>query len=349
MKGSSKSKPTIVLTSLIVLSLLTVLAVARSAAQTEGADQTGFREVLVGLIDSVFERDRGDESRLAVVKTNPPVHRAWHDRVASSRQRAKETIPLVKDVHKETASERRARLAYRLRPKDIPPEYNFFVMNCPLVNEENDFYGPVRFMHKKHASISNDCTVCHHYRPNGPDASETMRCSACHQNSFHPLAPDRIGLKGAIHRQCTGCHKELHQGPIRCSSGCHEKRVRDHTDLVELSGKPDPIQVTKECLRCHSAQGEEMLSSTHWLWKGPSPFTLGQDKRVDLGKATVTVNNFCVSVFSNCPGARAVMPVMVGKTQLLTLPTKPGSTAWCATIPPERTEKTSKLRECQIP
>ncbi|UCG21431.1 MAG: hypothetical protein JSU80_02240, partial [Deltaproteobacteria bacterium] len=272
MKRSSKSKPTIVLISLIVLLLLTVLAVALSAAEPEGADKTGFREVLVGFIDSIFERDRAENPKSAVVKTNPPVHRAWHDRVASARQRARETTPLVTDVFKETPSERRARLAYRLRPKDIPPEYNFFVINSPLLNEEDDFYGPVRFMHKKHASISNDCTVCHHYRPKATDASETMRCSACHQNSFHPMAPERIGLKGAIHRQCTSCHSELHRGPIRCSSGCHEKRVRDHADLVELSGKPDPIQVTKECLRCHPAQGEEMLSSTHWLWKGPSPF-----------------------------------------------------------------------------
>jgi len=301
MKPSSRGKPTIVLISLIVLSLGTVLAVARAEAEADRADKIGFREVLIGFIDSIFERDRADKSKPAVVKTNPLVHRAWHDRVASARQRAKETIPLIKDVFKEVASERRARLAYKLRPRDIPAEYNFFVINSPLVNEENDFYGPVRFMHKKHASISNDCTVCHHYRPSTPDASETIRCSACHQNSFNPIAPDRIGLKGAIHRQCMGCHKQLHRGPIRCSSACHEKRVRDHTQLVELSGNPDPLDVTKECLRCHPAQGEEMLTSTHWLWRGPSPFTLGQDKRVDLGKATVTINNFCVSILSNWP------------------------------------------------
>jgi len=217
MKRSIKSKPTIVLMGLTVFLLLTVLAVVLLAAEPEGDDKTGFREVLVGIIDSIFEGDRAEDAKPVLVKTNPPVHRAWHDRVASARERARETTPLVKDVFKETASERRARLAYRLMPKDIPPEYNFFVMNCPLINEENDFYGPVRFMHKKHASITNDCTVCHHYRPDSPDASETMRCSACHQYSFHPIAPERIGLKGAIHRQCTGCHSELHRGPIRCS------------------------------------------------------------------------------------------------------------------------------------
>ena len=201
MKRSSQGKPTIVLISLIVLSLGTGLAIAWAQAEADRADKTGFREVVVSVIDSIFERDRAGESKPEVAKTNPPVHRAWHDRVASARQRAKETMPLVRDVFKETASERRARLAYRLTPKDIPPEYNFFVINSPLVNEEDDFYGPVRFMHKKHASISNDCTVCHHYRSDEPDGSETMRCSACHQNSFHPIAPNRVGLKGAIHRQ----------------------------------------------------------------------------------------------------------------------------------------------------
>ena len=49
MKRSSKSKPTIVLMSLIVLSLGTVLAIAR--AEADGADKTGFREVLVGFIE----------------------------------------------------------------------------------------------------------------------------------------------------------------------------------------------------------------------------------------------------------------------------------------------------------
>ncbi|MGB5922897.1 MAG: hypothetical protein WBH36_11750, partial [Syntrophobacteria bacterium] len=112
MKRSSKGKLTIVLMSLIVLSLGTVLAIAWAEAEPDRADKTGFREVLVGLIDSIFERDRAGESKPAVVKTNPPAHRAWHDRVASARQRGKETIPLVKDVFKETASERRARLAY---------------------------------------------------------------------------------------------------------------------------------------------------------------------------------------------------------------------------------------------
>jgi len=303
MKRWSKSKLTIVRMSVIALSLAAALAVAQSETEPKRADKTGFREVLVGLIDSVFESDTADKSKPVLVKTNPLVRRAWHDRVASARQRAKEAVPLVKSVFEETASQRRTRLAYQLTPTDIPAEYNFFVMNSPVVNGDDDLYGPVRFMHKKHASMTNDCTVCHHYRPEAPDASETMRCSACHQNSFSPVALDRIriGLKGAIHRQCMGCHKQLARGPSRCSSGCHEKRVRDHTELVELSAKPDPLEVTRECLRCHPAQGEEMLTSTHWLWKGPSPFTLGQEKRVDLGKATVTVNNFCVSVLSNWP------------------------------------------------
>jgi hypothetical protein len=44
-----------------------------------------------------------------------------------------------------------------------------------------------------------------------------------------------------------------------------------------------------------------MLTSTHWLWKGPSPFTEGYEKRIDLGKATKTVNNFFIHIASNWP------------------------------------------------
>ena len=61
MKRSCKSKPTIVLISLIVLSLGTVPAIVRAEAEADRADKTGFREVLVGFIDSIFERDTADK------------------------------------------------------------------------------------------------------------------------------------------------------------------------------------------------------------------------------------------------------------------------------------------------
>jgi hypothetical protein len=146
-------------------------------------------------------------------------------------------------------------------------------------------------MHAKHATVIKDCALCHHYRPVDESASETTRCSACHQEPFQKDHPERMGLKAAYHQQCMGCHREMDKGPIDCA-GCHRKNVPDHKDKIQLAANPEPSQVTSECLRCHKAAGEDMLKSAHWLWKGPSPYTLNHRKEVELGKATVATNNF---------------------------------------------------------
>ena len=53
----------------------------------------------------------------------------------------------------------------------------------------------------------------------------------------------------------------------------------------------DGMAVTKDCLKCHRKQSDEVLQSAHWLWQGPSPDVLGQEHRTDLGKRTL-INNF---------------------------------------------------------
>ena len=53
----------------------------------------------------------------------------------------------------------------------------------------------------------------------------------------------------------------------------------------------DGMAVTKDCLKCHRKQAHEVLQSAHWLWKGPSPYVLGQEGRTDLGKRKL-INNF---------------------------------------------------------
>jgi len=54
---------------------------------------------------------------------------------------------------------------------------------------------------------------------------------------------------------------------------------------------PDGISVTRDCIRCHEKAAKEVLSSAHWLWRGPSPFVEGAEDRSDLGKVNL-VNNF---------------------------------------------------------
>ena len=146
-------------------------------------------------------------------------------------------------------------------------------------------------MHAKHAAGAKDCAACHHYRPTDPNALETTRCSACHQEAFNPEHPERIGLKAAYHIGCMDCHNEMNKGPVDCL-GCHQKNVPDHNRLVELSGTPSPDQVTRECLRCHKSQGEDMLKTAHWLWKGPSPNTMEHQKDAMHGKGVDVFNNY---------------------------------------------------------
>jgi hypothetical protein len=98
-----------------------------------------------------------------------------------------------------------------------------------------DRYEPVRFMHAKHASQIQDCALCHHYRPLDESASETVRCSACHQEPFNADHPERLGLKAAYHQQCTDCHRKMNQGPVDCI-GCHTKKVPDHKRSGQAGG-----------------------------------------------------------------------------------------------------------------
>ncbi|MBF0452992.1 MAG: tetrathionate reductase family octaheme c-type cytochrome [Candidatus Magnetomorum sp.] len=179
-------------------------------------------------------------------------------------------------------------------------EHRYFLLNSPIIKKDNDLYGPVRFMHNKHMIVSGDCTTCHHYRPEGNNTSETVRCRACHQEAFHPDIPERTGLKAAYHLKCLGCHKAVKKGPVNCT-GCHAKNVPDHGKLVQLTGKPKPSDVTKECLRCHQSSAEGLSTSAHWLWRGPSINTRGREKEISNGKATNTMNNFCIALSNNWP------------------------------------------------
>ncbi len=208
----------------------------------------------------------------------------------AAKKRAQETVPFVEAVMDECQLCRQMRLREMgLGIKDSAGPY--YLLDSPIIKKSENLYGPVRFLHDKHAAQLKDCALCHHRRPLDSAAKETTRCSACHQDAFRTDHPERIGLKAAYHQQCTGCHQQMQKGPTDCL-GCHKKNGPDHKDLIQLTGKPEPSAVTQECLRCHKAAGEDMLKTAHWLWKGPSPYTLNHSKDVGNGKATTAVNNF---------------------------------------------------------
>jgi hypothetical protein len=125
------------------------------------------------------------------------------------------------------------------------------------LNEIMALYGPVEFDHENHAGIADGCRSCHHAkfgdplscghchsnyverRDFGHDVHEEamdclschqvtstaeMRCSACHKTPHDPENLHVIGLKGAFHLRCMGCHEELGLD-VSCTA-CHSPRQR---------------------------------------------------------------------------------------------------------------------------
>lgn len=209
---------------------------------------------------------------------------------ARAVKRSEEVPDFVKNVLIEPPGVRSQRFIREgIDIKDI--KHSYFWLDSPILKKSENRYQGVRFMHTRHAASIQDCTVCHHARADKAGGNETLACEACHQEAFKKDYPERIGLKAAYHLRCMGCHEKEDKAPTGCE-GCHLKKEAGHKDLVKLPENPTPFQVTRECLRCHEKAGEDMLKSAHWLWKGPSPYTMRHQKNIQLGKAGKTLNNF---------------------------------------------------------
>lgn len=208
--------------------------------------------------------------------------------------RAAEKVEQVAEVLHEDPLRRSLRLMQMgLSVKDIRETY--FVLNSSIIREREDRYAPVRFNHGQHAASVGDCTVCHHKRP-AADVEfspnpELVRCSACHQEAFDPEYPERLGLKAAYHQRCIGCHEEQSRGPQVCAD-CHLEQIPEHKDLVKLPDDPGALEVTAECLRCHTEEAEHFKHTAHWRWRGPSEYTADHTRAVRHGKGTTALNNY---------------------------------------------------------
>ncbi|MBP7149815.1 MAG: tetrathionate reductase family octaheme c-type cytochrome, partial [Acidobacteria bacterium] len=217
---------------------------------------------------------------------------------------------------------------YPLRPLAYQ---NYYLLQSASLNAASDDYEPVGFSHRIHDGLTEgDCGVCHHrYSSDESDRVGTdivelhgwmditiggacsechadmasnppQSCRRCHDRSNEPDAPARLGLKGAYHRQCIGCHESQSKpatAPTACRS-CHQAWVPDHALLVSLSGTPSPQDVTRNCLSCHERAGHDLLRTAHWNWKGNSPALAGHEHRTDVG-LTLIVNNYCLAIGPN--------------------------------------------------
>jgi hypothetical protein len=73
-------------------------------------------------------------------------------------------------------------------------------------------YGPVEFDHGLHVSMcgfGHGCADCHHDTARaGHEPGEVLACRVCHPPNADDDGAAVLGLRGAYHRQCLGCHKD---------------------------------------------------------------------------------------------------------------------------------------------
>ena len=122
-------------------------------------------------------------------------------------------------------------------------------------------YSAVTFDHAMHTGVAS-CAECHHHTtglaPTDPNCArcheagakaKSVACKDCHsdkpfsaenlkkvQENSKLYHKDRLGLKGAYHRRCLGCHTDM-GGPTGCQD-CHTRS--DKGDAFFNSGKYAP-------------------------------------------------------------------------------------------------------------
>ena len=238
------------------------------------------------------------------------------------------TVATVEEIRRV-----RAEIPVRAATPQVYPQRpeayrNYYVLSSSVPGARADDYEPVLFSHRIHDGLTGgDCAACHHRQSadekdrvgvdlkelhdqmgmklggacatchNDMASNPPQSCARCHGLANEPDAPSRIGLKGAYHRQCIGCHERqpsLASAPTACAS-CHHPWTPEHEPLVTLVGKPGPQDVTNNCLTCHQKAGQDVLKSAHWNWKGGAPTVRGYDHRADVS-LTMMASNACLTI-----------------------------------------------------
>ncbi len=115
------------------------------------------------------------------------------------------------------------------------------------LNSLSQYYDGADFDHAMHLDVASDCAVCHHHTTG--TAVQEGNCAKCHSGGemlakvacrdCHAREPfsadyllakkqdsqryhqDQLGLKGAYHQSCLGCHQQM-GGPTGCQD-CHSR------------------------------------------------------------------------------------------------------------------------------
>lgn len=139
------------------------------------------------------------------------------------------------------------------------PEERPGLIKMNKLNGETGLYNGVFFPHRLHSEMSetsNGCGTCHHY--NHPD--KIIGCETCHNKDRKREDLGRPDLKGANHRMCMDCHREL-TGKVECVS-CHQLKS---SQPVETAEEKTHLKVKKPVKIKYETPGAEggMVSFYH--------------------------------------------------------------------------------------
>ena len=102
---------------------------------------------------------------------------------------------------------------------------------------------------------------------------------------------------GACVAALTPCDPACEVGQVCIHGVCLTETA--HTGMTLLDGPfAAGPEVTSACLSCHEEQGDHVMASAHFQWKGPTPGLEGHETGGEVGKRN-TINNFCIAVVSN--------------------------------------------------
>lgn len=94
-----------------------------------------------------------------------------------------------------------------------------------------------------------------------------------------------------------GCDPTCTDGKICVEGVC--LGANPHRDNPMLAGPfANGPAVTAKCTTCHAEAAADLMATSHWTWKGPTPGMEGHKTGTDIGKVNL-INNFCVAITSN--------------------------------------------------
>lgn len=109
-----------------------------------------------------------------------------------------------------------------------------------LLNQLVGLYPPICFNHKQHAEMaemSDSCSVCHHYSPEGT----IPPCRECHAIDTMTTTSDAPTLQDAYHQQCRTCHHDWN-GRSTCQV-CHKGAKGEVPEKIGMTDIDDDMPV----------------------------------------------------------------------------------------------------------